>query len=536
MKRIVGVMVLVVLVLVGIIRSQPNHQAQAEAGQNELEVIAQINAHRLGLGLQPLVINSTLEFLAKKQAEFGQAQNFEPPNYDWHRDANGEYPRQRGVRAGWSTYGGNPQKIEISENAGLGSLAFSMNYWRTSDIHRRTMENPQYREVGAWSISHPYGFLYMIVFGARPNLLPVPFNPLTCELYLPRDFSSDAGTWIRQVQTVQFFTQDNIELTPVLEYQPRMSLPRNVPEVFTVAMTEDNIEVRQTVKLAEDTVILPETLDRILGRSANTHTCTDPAAVVEDVIPTPIVLEATPTALSLEVAVAPTATPTSVRHSSEVTYPTATPIAASLASSELVFPTGTPVGIAFAASPTLASPATTVALANNPSAAITTSYPSQQPNTFPAVPAVIGTVAVNAGANLHCREYPFATARSLALIPNDTQLLIIGIPGPRDPNGQAGGFRDAPQLALPDYSPILEEAIGPDYFDTSAAPIQTLWLNAQWWANGTITSCWVNAGYMTLLYGNKSLSSTLDYLALVDRGVLVLVPYNIPGLLVFQAP
>lgn len=500
----------------------------SEATPDQLAVIAQLNAHRLGLGLHPLSLNGTLDFLAKKQAEFGQAQNFEPPNYDWHKDANGEYPRQRGVRAGWSTYGGSPEQIEIGENAGLGSLNFSMDYWRTSDVHRRTMENPIYREVGVWAIPHPYGFLYMVVFGARPSVLPVPFNPITCQLYIPRDYrTSGSGVWIKQVETIQFFTQDNQPITAPMAYQSPILLPRNAPPVFTVAMVEANIEVRQTVTLEEDIVILPQTLDILLGRVANTHNCTDPAVVVDTVIPTPIVLEVTATPAELEVAVAPTFTPTSVRQSSEVTYPTSTATFSSRAASEITYPTGTPQITTFLATPTLgAFIATPTAIAP-----ATIGYPANQPSVFPAVPSVLATVVVSAGSNLHCREYPFPTARSLALMPNGTQLLIIGIPGARDGNGQLGGFRDAPTLPITDFSLILEEDVTVSYFTSADIPITGLWLYAEWWNAGSRAGCWVNAGYLSLQYRQAYFTNFLHYLDLVDQGILTLVPYNVPGAL-----
>ncbi|NJL92248.1 MAG: hypothetical protein HC915_00260 [Anaerolineae bacterium] len=68
------------------------------------------------------------------------------------------------------------------------------------------------------------------------------------------------------------------------------------------------------------------------------------------------------------------------------------------------------------------------------------------------------TVVLNPGVNLQCREYPSVSARSLALIPNNTQLRVEGLFAPRDETGDAGGFAQAIVIeTVPDFTPLLTQ-------------------------------------------------------------------------------
>lgn len=410
-----------------------------------IEVIAAINAYRVALGLHPLTVNPTLTEMARVQAEYIASLNFEPPNDDFHIDDRGAYPRQRALRFGWPTYGTNTAQIEVSENAGLGSLEYVMDFWLNSTVHRTTMENTIYREIGVALIPHRFGFLYMIVFGARPNVLPVPVNPATCQLYIPNEYHTGGnGDWLRSVQTVQLISGDGAPLTNPAPWQPLLTAPPQSD--FTVIFTGERYQVQQPVNLQRNQVILPETLN--IGQVACGATATAQ--------PSP---------------------------------------------------------------PTFASEVNTVVGTNL--------YPQNQPDVYPEVPAVLGKAFVDGGVNLQCREYPTSTSYSLALIPSNTELLIVGLPAPRD---EVDGFPGAMQIAVPDFTSITQLDIGIDNLNMGNIDVKDLWLNVEWWQpNGTRMECWVNAYYVSLFYKGSNVDDIFAYLQLVDRGILRLIPYNYPG-------
>lgn len=420
--------------------------AQEDVTAASLEVIAAINQHRVNAGLHPLAVNPVLETMARAQADYVASLNFEPPNYDFHVDARGEYPRQRALRYNWPTYGDNKAQIEVNENAGLGDLNYVMDFWKNSAIHRQTMESPLYREIGVGLIPHKFGFLYIVVFGSQPNVFPVTVNPTNCQLYLPNEYHTGGnGTWIRSIQTVHMVDANGTALTQPTAWQPVMPVPPAAE--FKVIFAENNQQVEQPVSLSRHLVILPDTLTATSSPCAATTTST-----------------------------------------------------ANLTSS-----------------PLYNSEINTVVGQNV--------YPATQPDTFSGAPTVIGKVRVDNGVNLQCREYPTSAAFSIALIPNTVEVMILGLPAPRD---DARGYPTSHVLEFPDYSAILQPDIGID--NLPLGTIDTLWLDVEWWQpDGKHLACWVNADYIELFYQGTYMDDVSEYLQLVDKGILTLTPYNYPG-------
>lgn len=459
----------------------PLHPPKQTSGNHSpayaaLEIVAEVNTHRMSLGISPLALNANLSKMAEEQALYIQSLNFHPENYDFHKDAHGEYPRQRALRHKWPTFGPDPKQIEIGENAGLGSVQFVMDYWRKSNLHRTAMENPAYREVGVGVVPHEYGYLIILVFGARPDVFPTLFDPEHCQLYISNEkHTNGGGHWIRSVQTIQLTTPDGAPITQPQAWQPHMMLPANSGHQFSLVLRENNLEIVQHVELQSihNTVVIPNTLPMLEKGEITTRCVTD----------APSVVAAAPAATEVP-TLAPTEPPV------VVTATTPAP----------------PPPTVQANIPPTANPEVKVETVNNAS------------NLNPSTAEVVGLANVGRGSNLQCRQYPSSIAFSLGLIPSGSTLTILGLPGARD---ERIGFPDGIMIEIPDYAAArLGEGV----------ELDELWLHVQWqMPAGTSLKCWVNAFYISASYEGKSLISVASYLNLVQRGKLDFIPYNVPG-------
>lgn len=132
---------------------------------------------------------------------------------------------------------------------------------------------------------------------------------------------------------------------------------------------------------------------------------------------------------------------------------------------------------------------------------------------------VRGVVNLNAGANLQCREYPSATAFSLGLVPNGTELEIRGYAGPADPEV------DTP--FIPVDAELFEDP-------KAAESFRDIWLSAYWRTpDGGTIDCWVRADFLILSFRNRSLRDPEAFFALEELDVPIPIireiPHNYPG-------
>ncbi len=474
---------ILILILVGICQSVflPLHPVkQAQANDNvasaALEIVAEVNTHRMSLGLSPLALNATLNKMAEDQAYYIRSLNFRPENYDFHKDARGEYPRQRALRYNWPTFGPDPRQIEVGENAGLGGVQFVMDYWRKSNLHRSTMENPVYREIGVGVVPHEYGYFIILVFGSRPNAFPPLFDPERCLLFTANEYhTSGKGQWIQSVETVQLRSLDGTPITEPQTWQPHILIPASIGYQFSLVLREDNHEIVEQVDLeaVANTVVIPNTLPMLETGEITTECITNTPTVVAA---TPAVTEV-PTLLPTEPAVAVAAT---------------TP--------------APPQPTVQANIPPASTPEVKIETVNNAS------------GLNPATTEVSGLVNVNRSSNLQCREYPSSAAFSLGLIPSGSTITVLGLPGARD---ERVGFSDGIVIEIPDYAAArLGEGV----------ELNELWLHIGWqMPEGTYLKCWVNAFYISASYQGKALISVASYLDLIQRGKLDFIPYNVPG-------
>lgn len=230
------------------------------------EIIAELNAWRISQGLWPLAYNATLEALAVGQASYLMTTDIPESGGDFHKDKDGRYPRERAQRPphNWPNYGTTAEVI-IGENAAVGSLQSAFDFWRNSTLHRTASLNPDYREVGVAAL--PLGgfsqdHLFIVVFGSRPNVLPVEVHPAEGMLYLSNDVSQFAGRTdarINNATTIQLF---DANLRPLMAdpipWQARIELPPNASSGLVVRFFNEVTEVDTRVDFSRDLIILPD--------------------------------------------------------------------------------------------------------------------------------------------------------------------------------------------------------------------------------------------------------------------------------------
>lgn len=269
------------------ISAAPTVEAPAAAANNagaailqhfsyaEVELIARLNEWRIRDGMWPLKPNTTLRDMAYSQGRYLLSLSRLPD--DLHTDAQGRNPRQRALDPAfnWPHYL-SADRMAIGENIYIGSnLNAAINYWQNSEIHRQATISGGYREVGVAVMPHPLGNIYVVVFGARPNVLPILLDPASGTLYVSSESYRYAapGDWLNAVRGVQFIPS---ALSPVNTsgWTPwARALNRPNGDAFTVAYQGDeNKLVMVNFNPAEDIAWLPSNLPSQDGTMAAANT------------------------------------------------------------------------------------------------------------------------------------------------------------------------------------------------------------------------------------------------------------------------
>jgi uncharacterized protein YkwD len=235
--------------------------AQSQSAQQDIRWIhAQLNAWRMGLGLGPLAYNDTLAQMAQDQATFAATWTQIPSNL--HAGRNGEGPRVRALydAYAWPTYGA-AQQVVVGEIAWFGRREDAIAFWRTSQIHRETVTNPWYREIGIGAVPRKdsRGYFFYAVLGARPNVLPALADPQNAQLYLTNDtYSRGRGEWMRDATLVRLFDMDGRPLSPTwLPWSATVPLPENAGERVYVLYSDGTHESMAEVDLRPRQIPLP---------------------------------------------------------------------------------------------------------------------------------------------------------------------------------------------------------------------------------------------------------------------------------------
>lgn len=245
MRRIVisGLCIFVILLMSQLVT------AQTDSPDDTIkDLAAQINLWRLSLGLGPLVYNPTLERMAASQADYLAGLTNIPQGGEIHIGASGDDPRRRSQfpQFAWPTYG-HPERMSVSEIAGIGSVRSSVQYWQGSPVHTRATTNPAYREMGIAARKVGRDILYIVVMGGRPNILPAMADVDVNLLYLTTEGISWHGDWFEN--PVRYRLLDTNE-QPIQDWQPWqvvVTLPTIESDTFIVEYEAANGERVKTV-------------------------------------------------------------------------------------------------------------------------------------------------------------------------------------------------------------------------------------------------------------------------------------------------
>lgn len=234
-------------------------QAAPPTARVEDQLIAALNQWRLDEGqLWPLQPNAQLTALAAEQARYLLSLPEIPD--DIHAGPAGSTPQDRARAAGWPTYG-RPEQIAIGEIGEIGpNVQTAIGYWQASAIHHRTVMNPAYREVGVAVLPHRFGYLFVVVLGARPNVLPAQVDPTSQQLYLSDERFSGAarsGEWLYRASEVRLFDAQGQRLTGWQAWQPTLSLPATAEGLLVVVYRTASQQTLDVIDLKMDRVLLP---------------------------------------------------------------------------------------------------------------------------------------------------------------------------------------------------------------------------------------------------------------------------------------
>ncbi len=266
-------------------------------------VIAALNAWRLEEDRWPLKPNDTLRAMAHAQASYLLTLPTLPEGGDIHLGREGERPQERARRApyNWPSYN-RPEQIALTEIAYDGAdVAAALRFWKDSETHRGAALSQVYREIGAAALAHDGGYLFIVVLGARPNVLPAQVNLGAGLLYLSdeRYTYASGGRWIHDAARVRFFDAEGRPLGSGWQpWQMTLPLPQNTGDRLFVMLSDGTVDVLTEVRLERDAAPLPA------GLAALLPTATPPPTAIATATPrsgapvpssTPIIVPSAPT-------------------------------------------------------------------------------------------------------------------------------------------------------------------------------------------------------------------------------------------------
>jgi hypothetical protein len=272
---------LLMLFMATSLNAQPSPEAQIP------ELARELNVWRLSLGLGPLVYNPTLERMAAVQADFLLSLPGIPN--DIHAGARGENPRQRSQfeEFAWPTYG-HPEIISVTEIAAIGSISSAINFWMNSDIHNRSVTNPNFREVGIAARQYGSDIMFIVVLGSRPDVLPALLDRGEVnELLLTNERAEWTGDWIGVATEYRFL---DAEQQPLIDWTPwddKIELADELLEEDTLFIEyRDAADHRTQYEIAYNpswtSLPIPETIARPSATPTAAAVVAEPTADDED--------------------------------------------------------------------------------------------------------------------------------------------------------------------------------------------------------------------------------------------------------------
>jgi uncharacterized protein YkwD len=241
---------------VGMAAAQPTAQPEDDTAAG-LAMLARLNEMRLTAGVAPLKPNDILHAMALEQASYLASLPDIQGGNGMHTGRNGEGPRDRALypQFNWPTYGGSPA---ISEVAAVSSEDWAVDFFQTDDLHRDTILSPLVREIGVAAVPHPWGHVYVVDLGSRPDVLPALVDPRTNVLYLTQD-AWKFGAGGNPSMQIYLFDADGRPLNngAAQDWAATIPIPDNTGTKLYVLYDDGSSKSIMAVDMVVDRAILP---------------------------------------------------------------------------------------------------------------------------------------------------------------------------------------------------------------------------------------------------------------------------------------
>lgn len=157
-----------------------NSLALAQTNDATAEMLLRLNRERIVRGLTPYALNAQLTIAAQAHAnDLAKSGKLRTPA-EGHIGADGSNVFDRVARTGYGAYSWGRR---LGENwAHYRDVTTAFTEWMESQPHRANILHTLYREVGIGiAPSSLGGYIYIVVFGAQPNVLPIFINDTATE-------------------------------------------------------------------------------------------------------------------------------------------------------------------------------------------------------------------------------------------------------------------------------------------------------------------------------------------------------------------
>jgi hypothetical protein len=138
----------------------------------EARMVTLINQARTAAGLPPVVVSSELSAAAR-----AHARDMAVHGYMEHENRAGLSPQQRAAKAGYTAPAGTAWLV-LEVITARATPEAGLNWLLSDRVHRGVVMRNYFREIGVgFEKGGPWGQIWSIKFGCRPNVLPVVAEP-----------------------------------------------------------------------------------------------------------------------------------------------------------------------------------------------------------------------------------------------------------------------------------------------------------------------------------------------------------------------
>lgn len=254
----------------------------------ELDLITALNRYRVRDGRGPLLRNPDLDYLAQIQAEYMQQWlPLTEEELDYHADRFGDGILRRAELIDWPSYGFGDSPFVGEIAAYFPSVQGMMDFWNNSQAHRDDIYAYGYREVGVTVLRNGNWLLAYVVFGARPDVLPVFYDAQLNKLVLTTDQSPFIfNRFVPTLVKIEDEAGQRLHVEEWLPWRSRLPLPEGAGRIITVTYSDGVRDVRTTVDLYQ-ALLYPSDGRGTRRLSTLTVVTGTPRATVTPLPPTP---------------------------------------------------------------------------------------------------------------------------------------------------------------------------------------------------------------------------------------------------------